>query len=58
MNEWRIQPMRGGSGTISHSVIAIAPGCPDTRHPTRDCGCKVFRSRAQAEAYIREQVAA
>lgn len=52
---WRIDVMRGGSGTISHPVIAVAPGCPTTRHPTRDCGCKVFRSRAQAETYIAQQ---
>jgi hypothetical protein len=52
---WTIDAIRGGSGTISHSVIAIAPGCPTSRHPTRDCGCKVFRKRADAEAYISER---
>lgn len=58
MSTWRIKPMSGGSGTISHSVIAIAPGCPDERHPTRDCECKVFRSAAQAEAYVAQKEAA
>lgn len=57
MTGWRIKSMSGGSGTISHSVIAVAPGCPEEQHPTRDCGCKVFRNRAQAEAYIAEQEA-
>lgn len=54
---WRIETMRGGSGTMTHPVIAVAPGCPAERHPTRDCGCKVFRNRAQAQAYIDERVA-
>lgn len=49
---WRIETMRGGSGTITHSLIAVAPGCPTERHPTRDCGCRAFRSRAQAQAYV------
>ncbi|HEY9249370.1 MAG TPA: hypothetical protein VIO38_09575 [Rariglobus sp.] len=52
---WRIASMTGGSRTITHGVIAVAPGCPDGRHPTRDCGCKVFRSRAAAEAYVATQ---
>jgi hypothetical protein len=52
---WRIRSMHGGTGTLTHPVIAVAPGCPDDRHPTRACGCKVFRSRAQADAYVAEQ---
>lgn len=52
---WQIKPMSGGSGTISHPIIAVAPGCPDGRHPTRDCGCKVFRNLKQAEAYVAEK---
>lgn len=55
IDSWRIETMRGGSGTITHSVIAVAPGCPTERHPTRDCGCKVHRNRAAAETYIRER---
>lgn len=47
--------MRGGSGTISHPYIAQNPACPEGRHPTRECGCKVFRTVKQAEAYEREQ---
>lgn len=52
---WRVVKMSGGSGTINHPVIAVAPGCPTTRHPTRDCRCKVFRSHAAAAAYVAEQ---
>lgn len=54
-DSWRIETMRGGSRTISHPVIAIAPGCPTERHPTRDCACRVFRSREHAETYITQQ---
>lgn len=54
---WRVENMHGGSGTISHGVIAVAPGCPAARHPTRDCACKVFPSRARADAYVAEQQA-
>jgi|GEM_PF-1531239 len=55
---WRVKTIRGGSGTISHPVIAVAPGCPASPHATRDCACKVFRNRTHADAYIREQEAA
>lgn len=55
MSTWRIVAMRGGSGTITHPVIAVAPGCPDDRHPTRDCECTVFRNRKQAETFVAEQ---
>lgn len=47
--------MRGGSGTISHAWVTVAPGCPDGRHPTRDCGCRVHRTEAAAHAYIAQQ---
>jgi hypothetical protein len=57
MSEWRIRNMTGRSGTLSHAVIAIAPGCPDGRHPTRDCACQVFKTPADAETYIAEQKA-
>ena len=52
---WRIVPMRGGSRTINHPVIAVAPGCPTERHPTRWCACKVHTSQAAAEQYVAEQ---
>ena len=55
---WRIEVMHGGAGPSTHPIIAVAPGCPATRHPTRDCACKVFRSRAQAMAYVADQLAA
>jgi hypothetical protein len=47
--------MRGGSGTISHPFLARDPKCPDTPHPTRWCGCKVFRTETAAHEYEREQ---
>lgn len=50
---WRIQTMTGTQ--YGSSIIAIAPGCPDHRHPTRDCACRVFKSRKAAETYIAEQ---
>lgn len=40
--------------TISHPILAKAPGCPDTRHPTRWCKCRVFRSLAEANQYVTE----
>lgn len=55
MKGWKVRRTSGGSGTLSHSYFAIAPACPDGRHPTRDCQCKVFRTQAEAEAYIAEQ---
>lgn len=54
-DQWRIVPIKGGSGTITHPVMAVTPGCPAERHPTRDCRCKPFRSKAQAQAYINTQ---
>lgn len=53
--DWRIETMSGGSRTITHPYIAVAPGCPTERHPTRECGCKVFRTTAAAEEYIAER---
>lgn len=50
MNRWRIARTKGF--TMSHPVIVTAPGCPAERHPTRDCGCRVFRTEAAAKAYI------
>jgi hypothetical protein len=49
---WRIVRMTGGSRTINHPWIAVAPGCPTDRHPTRDCGCKVHETRDAAAAYV------
>jgi hypothetical protein len=50
-----ITRMKGGSGTISHPWVAVDPQCPPDRHPTRWCGCKVFRTVAEAETYIAER---
>lgn len=52
---WRVTRMTGGSRTHTHPWIAVAPGCPTTRHPTRDCACKVHRTENAAHAYIADQ---
>jgi hypothetical protein len=44
--------MTGGSRTFSHGWIAVAPECPLERHPTRDCGCTVFRTDAAANEFV------
>lgn len=43
--------------TISHPILATAPGCTDQRHPFRWCKCKMFRSLKEANKYIQEQSA-
>lgn len=53
---WEVVQMDGWTST--HPVLARGPECPPARHPTRDCPCKVFRSTAQAEAYVAERQAA
>jgi hypothetical protein len=50
-----VKRMKGGSGTMSHPFIATNPTCPDGRHPTRVCGCKVFRTEREAQAYAAER---
>ena len=47
---WIVKTMTGFR--ISHPYIAVDPACPDGRHPTRDCGCKVFKTRDEADAYV------
>lgn len=49
---WAVEKMTGFR--ISHPYAAHDPACPPGRHPTRDCGCRVFRTIAEAEAYIAE----
>jgi hypothetical protein len=51
--EWQITTT--GTYTISHPIIAITPGCPTAPHPTRNCRCKVFRTRTAAQKYVNEQ---
>lgn len=56
--EWRLGRVDQGrpfQRTISHGWAVTAPGCPDGRHPTRDCGCHLFKTHAEAEEYINEQ---
>lgn len=53
-SEWLVQRVRSRTMNISHPWIAQAPGCPTGPHPTRDCGCKVFRTEAEAQAYVDE----
>lgn len=50
-DRWRVKRMTGGTGTISHPWIVLDPACPEGRHPTRDCGCAVFRTLPAALAY-------
>lgn len=57
MSEWRIRNMTRGSGVLTRAVIAIALGCPDGPHPTRDCACQVFKTSAAADAYVAERKA-
>lgn len=55
---WQIRRVDKGrpfQRTISHGFVAVAPGCPNGRHPTRDCGCRVFKTDAEAAAYVTEQ---
>lgn len=52
---WRIVLMR--HFRISHPFIAVAPGCANEPHPTRDCACKVFKTREDADTYVAEQEA-
>ena len=53
---WQVVRMDGFR--ISHPFLARDPKCPEERHPTRDCGCQVFRTLDAADAYIAEQEAA
>jgi hypothetical protein len=39
----------------ANSFVARAPGCPEGPHPTRDCGCRIFKNPADAEAYANEK---
>jgi hypothetical protein len=50
MPGWEIVTMTGFR--ISHPYLARDPKCPKDRHPTRDCGCKVFKTTAEATRYI------
>ena len=48
---WAVEPLHGFS--ISHTLMARAPKCAGLgRHPMRTCGCKTFRFRKEAVAYI------
>lgn len=56
---WRVARMTGGSGTFSHPYMAVAPGCPTQRHPTRDCRCGTAVSYdAAVERAVKTAVAA
>jgi hypothetical protein len=55
---WRVARLdkgRRGNYTINSPWISRAPGCPPSRHPTRDCGCKVHKSIEAAVRYVEEQ---
>lgn len=53
---WQVVHMTGTQ--MRHPYLARDPKCPQERHPTRDCGCKVFRTVRDAEAYIATKEAA
>lgn len=57
MSAWRVVTMTGRAArnTISHPVMAVSPTCEPVPHPTRECGCKPFRSTAQAQAYVAQR---
>ena len=38
------------SDCINMRYIVLAHGCPPRRHPTRECGCRVVQTLAQAKA--------
>lgn len=50
---WPIKTMTGTY--MRHNLIVVNPACPEGRHPTRDCGCKVFAKQADAQRYAREK---
>ncbi len=55
-NHWRVR--RTGPGGFGRGgAMAVAPGCPDTPHPTRDCGCRSFPNASAAQDYIDAQLA-
>lgn len=50
---WYVKPIPGFK--MSHPYVAHDPNCREGPHPTRDCRCKVFKTVAAAEAYIKEE---
>lgn len=50
---WTVQRVTGF--TLTHPWAAHDPACPDGPHPTRDCGCRVFRTESEARTYIQEK---
>lgn len=47
---WLVEPLPGFRVTCPY--IAHDPNCPRGPHPTRDCRCRVFRTKAAAYRYI------
>lgn len=50
---WECKVMTGYR--INTPFIVVNPACPPGRHPTRDCGCKVFKTQKKAMEYVDEQ---
>ena len=50
MGEWEIVQMTGFR--INSPYMARDPKCPKERHPTRNCGCRVFKTKKAAQEYI------
>lgn len=53
LSTWRHRTITASGGRVNH--VATAPGCPNEPHAMRDCGCEVFKSRRDANAYARDQ---
>lgn len=47
---WLVEPLPGFRVTCPY--IAHDPNCPPGPHPTRNCRCRVFRTKAAAYSYI------
>jgi hypothetical protein len=39
----------------ANSWFVRAPGCPEGPHPTRDCGCRVFKDPEAAQHYANQK---
>lgn len=46
---WKVKRMKHTYARTP--FIVVNPECPPGRHPTRDCGCRVFKSEKKADEY-------
>jgi len=52
--QWEVKTMTGYR--INSPYIVTDPACPEGRHPTRDCGCRVFKTKKAAQAYADQKM--